>query len=131
MTHPRHRLDPVIHSPTRFSVVAALMAADKVEFRFVRDLVEVSDSVLSQHVTTLEQAGYIKVTKGQIGRRPRTWLSLTLDGRVAFRDRLAVLEEIAASAVAATPDEIISRRCVHRVTSTARSTCPRASRYPP
>ena len=97
MTHPRHRLDPVIHSPTRFSVVAALLAADKVEFRFVRDLVEVSDSVLSQHVTTLEQAGYVTVTKGQIGRRPRTWLSLTLDGRVAFRDHLAVLEEIAAS----------------------------------
>ena len=63
----------------------------------VRVLVEVSDSVLSQHVTSLEQAGYVTVTRGQLGRRPRTGLSLTLDGRVAFRDRLAVLEEIAAS----------------------------------
>jgi DNA-binding MarR family transcriptional regulator len=97
VTHPRHRLDPVIHSPTRFSIVAALMAADKVEFRFVRDLVEVSDSVLSQQVTTLEQAGYVKVTKGQAGRRPRTWLSLTPDGRLAFRDHLAVLNGIAGS----------------------------------
>jgi DNA-binding MarR family transcriptional regulator len=94
VTHPRHRLDPVIHSPTRFSVVAALMAADEVEFRFVRDLVEVSDSALSQHVTTLEQVGYVKVTKGQVGRRPRTWLSLTPQGRCAFLDHVAVLNRI-------------------------------------
>jgi hypothetical protein len=35
MTHPRHRLDAIIHSPTRFSIMAMLMAADKVEFRFI------------------------------------------------------------------------------------------------
>ena len=44
MTYPRHRLNPIIHAPTRFSIMAALMAADKVEFRFVRDTVELSDS---------------------------------------------------------------------------------------
>jgi DNA-binding MarR family transcriptional regulator len=95
VTHPRHLLDPVIHAPTRFSIVAALMAAEKVEFRFVRDLVEVSDSALSQHVTTLEQAGYVTVTKGQVGRRPRTWLALTAGGRSAFLDHLALLNRIA------------------------------------
>jgi DNA-binding transcriptional ArsR family regulator len=79
VTHPRHRLNPIIHAPTRFSIMAALMAADKVEFRFVRDAVELSDSALSQQLTTglsqqlttLEQAGYVEVTKGQVGRRPR------------------------------------------------------------
>ncbi|SFB20844.1 Winged helix DNA-binding domain-containing protein [Amycolatopsis marina] len=77
--------------------MAALLAADKVEFRFVRDTVELSDSALSQHVTTLEQAGYVKVTKGQAGRRPRTWLSATKAGRTAFRDHLALLNELAGS----------------------------------
>ena len=94
---PRHRLDPVIHSPTRFSIMAALMAADRAEFRFVRDTVELTDSALSQQVTTLEQAGYVKVTKGQVGRRPRTWLSATPAGRAAFSGHLAVLNELAAS----------------------------------
>jgi DNA-binding MarR family transcriptional regulator len=97
VTHPRHRLDPTIHSPTRFSIMAALLAAEKVEFRFVRDTIEISDSALSQHVTTLEQAGYVKVTKGQVGRRPRTWLSATRAGRKAFSTHVAVLNEIAAS----------------------------------
>jgi hypothetical protein len=72
VTHPRHALDPVIHPASRFSIMAVLVSADKVEFRFVRDTVEISDSALSQHMTTLEQDGYLKVTKGQVGRRPRT-----------------------------------------------------------
>lgn len=104
MTHPRHRLDATIHNPTRFSIMAMLVAADKVEFRFVRDTVEITDSVLSQHVTTLEQAGYVKVTKGQAGRRPRTWLSATRSGRTAFADHLAVLNQLAGSPPTA-PDE--------------------------
>ena len=104
MTHPRHQLDTVIHNPTRFSIMAALMAADKAEFRFVRDTVEITDSVLSQHVTTLEHAGYVKVTKGQAGRRPRTWLSATRAGRKAFSAHLAVLNQLAAPAIG-TPDD--------------------------
>ena len=95
MTHPRYRLDAIIHSPTRFSIIAALMAADKVEFRFIRDMVEISDSALSQHVTTLERAGYVKVTKGQAGRMSRTWLAATRAGRAAFSDHLALLNQIA------------------------------------
>jgi len=71
--HARHRLDEVIHAPVRFSIVASLAAADEAEFSAVRDTVEVSDSVLSRQVSTLEAAGYVKVRKGYVGRRPRTW----------------------------------------------------------
>jgi DNA-binding MarR family transcriptional regulator len=93
-THPRHRLDPVIHAPLRFSIMATLAAATRVEFGFVRDTVEVSDSVLSKQVATLEGAGYVTVSKGYVGKRPRTWLSLTPEGRAAFRDHVAVLASI-------------------------------------
>jgi DNA-binding MarR family transcriptional regulator len=72
VTHPRHRLDSVIHSPTRLSIMAALVAADRAEFRFIRDTVELTGSALSQQVTTREQAGYVTVTKGQVGRWPGT-----------------------------------------------------------
>ncbi|MFI5487937.1 winged helix-turn-helix domain-containing protein [Micromonospora echinaurantiaca] len=95
MTHPRHQLDAVIHNPTRFSIMAALLPADRVEFKFVRDAVEVTDSVLSQHMTALEQVGYVKITKGQVGRRPRTWLSATPAGRAAFHAHLAILNQLA------------------------------------
>jgi len=99
MTHLRHRLDRVIHAPIRFAVMATLAATERAEFRFVRDTVEVSDSLLSQHVTTLEDVGYVRVEKRQVGRRTKTWLSLTRRGRAAFEDHLRTLNEIAAGGV--------------------------------
>lgn len=100
MSHPRHTLDPVIHLPIRFSIMAALNAVERAEFGFIRDTVEISDSLLSQHITTLEQAGYVQVSKHQAGRHTKTWLSLTPEGRAAFRRHVAVLNQISASPAA-------------------------------
>ncbi|GAA3756410.1 DNA-binding MarR family transcriptional regulator [Spinactinospora alkalitolerans] len=100
MSHPRGRLDGVIHAPVRFSIVAVLAAADRVDFRFVRDTVEITDSALSKQVSTLEGAGYVKVHKMFVGRRPRTHLSLTAEGRAAFDRHVQALRDIAAGAAA-------------------------------
>jgi DNA-binding MarR family transcriptional regulator len=96
--HARHRLDEVIHAPVRFSIVAALDAVDEAEFARVRDVVEISDSALSKQAANLEGAGYVKVRKGYVGKRPRTWLSLTPQGRQAYRAHLEALRAIAEGA---------------------------------
>ncbi|KXO89683.1 ArsR family transcriptional regulator [Tsukamurella pulmonis] len=93
--HARHRLDDVIHAPVRFSIVAALSKVEYAEFAAVRDAVELSDSVLSKQASQLETAGYVKITKGYVGKRPRTWLSLTAQGRRAFAAHLDALRAIA------------------------------------
>ena len=95
MTHPRVRLDDIVHQPVRFSMMAALARADELEFRFVRDTLGISDSLLSKQVSMLEQAGYVAVRKGHVGKWPRTWLSLTPEGRQAFDGHLQTLREIA------------------------------------
>ncbi|MEU6430541.1 transcriptional regulator [Microbispora sp. NPDC046973] len=97
--HPRHELDEIIHAPVRLSIMAALAAADKADFRFLRDTIEVSDSLLSKHILTLEEAGYVRVEKTFVGKRARTWLSLTDQGRTAFETYMDVLRRI----VEATP----------------------------
>ena len=97
MTHPRYALDDLLGHPVRFSITALLAAAQKAEFSFVRDHVEVTDSMLSKQVSTLEQAGYLKVDKGFVGKRARTWLSLTREGRRTFERHLAALREIAGA----------------------------------
>lgn len=94
--HPRHGLDELIHAPVRFSIMATLSAVERAEFSFVRDTVEISDSVLSKQISALEQAGYVKVTKGYVGKRPRTWLGLSPDGRRAYAAHLTALTEIAS-----------------------------------
>ena len=93
--HPRHRLDDVIHSPVRLSVVSALAAVDKADFASVRDAVQVTDSALSKQLTILEEAGYVDITKERVGRRPRTWLTLSTAGRDALDRHVAALLEIA------------------------------------
>ncbi len=93
--HARHRLDDVIHAPVRFSIVAALAKVENAEFAAVRDAVELSDSVLSKQAAQLEAAGYVAIKKGYVGKRPRTWLSLTAEGRKAFEAHLAALRAIA------------------------------------
>lgn len=82
--HPRHGLDETIHSPVRLSIMAALAPMASAEFPLLRDTIEASDSLLSKHMTILESAGYVEVTKGHVGKRPRTWLSLTERGREAY-----------------------------------------------
>lgn len=93
--HARHRLDEVIHSPVRLSIVAILASVDEAEFGLVRDRVEISDSVLSKQAGALWAAGYVKIRKGYVGKYPRTWLSLTKAGRKAYTAHLDALRAIA------------------------------------
>ncbi len=92
--HARHKLDAIIHSPVRFSIVAALVGVDEAEFGHVRDAIAVSDPVSSKPAYLLEDAAYLKVRKGHIGRRPRTWLALTKNGRQAYDQHLAAIRTI-------------------------------------
>uniref|UniRef100_A0AAU3GTY6 Transcriptional regulator n=1 Tax=Streptomyces sp. NBC_01401 TaxID=2903854 RepID=A0AAU3GTY6_9ACTN len=93
--HPRKSLDPVIHAPVRLSIAAALASVDEADFKALRDAIEITDSALSKQISQLEEAGYVKVRKSFVGKRARTWLSLTGEGRAALARHLAVLRDIA------------------------------------
>lgn len=91
-------IDENFHSPVRFAMMASLVSLDKAEFAFVRDAIEVSDSVLSKQATALEAVGYLQIIKGHVGRRPRTWFALTPQGRAAFAAHLEALRSLAEAA---------------------------------
>jgi len=93
--HPRHGLNELVHSPVRFSIMAALAHAEMLDFKDLRDAIQVSDSVLSKQLSLLEKAGYIRIKKSFAGKMPRTSASLTPDGREAWAEHLRVLREIA------------------------------------
>ncbi len=93
----------LIHASTRLSIVALLASTQWAEFAFVRDEVGISDSVLSKQITLLEQAGYIQVKKGYVGKRPRTWVQLTKSGRAAFQGHVAALQQLVTRANTPTP----------------------------
>lgn len=92
--HPRYGLDDLIHSPVRLSIMATLATAGETDFRFLREGLQISDSLLSKHAATLEASGYLRVVKGFVGKRPSTWYSLTDEGRAAFERYRRTLAEI-------------------------------------
>ena len=83
--------------PNHILAICGLLAsgADWVEFAALRDAAGISDSVLSKQSRLLEDAGYVEVRKGAVGRRPRTWFRLTPNGREAFQAHVAWLKHAA------------------------------------
>lgn len=95
MSEPR--FDLLIHEPTRLQMCGLLVAVRDVEFATLRDSLAIADSVTSKHLKTLQEAGYVDLVKRRSGvGRPRTWVSLTEDGRAAFAGHLAELQRLAA-----------------------------------
>ena len=95
------RLDTILHPPARLQIAVLLARVDEAEFATLRDLVAVSDSVLSKHLSALKEAGYLDLRKAAQDGRQRTWASLTRSGQKAFAAHLAALHDLVASAQAA------------------------------
>lgn len=94
MAHPRHDLDEALLTPVRLSLMAALAGDLELDFGALRDLIEADDSVLSKSISHLERLGYVKVTKGYAGARPRTWVRSTGKGRRALARHVQALRAI-------------------------------------
>lgn len=91
---PFLQLDRVIHEKGRLSILSMLAASPDLCFTELRDSLRMTDGNLTQHLRTLQQAGYVAITKSFQNRRPLTTCSLTSAGQAAFRDYLNLLEEI-------------------------------------
>lgn len=92
--HPRLELDEAIHQPVRLSILALLAQSEKVDFAFLRGHLALGESNLSRHLSALEALGYVVITKVFEGKRGRTWLSLSPEGRTAFENHVRVLRQI-------------------------------------
>jgi len=89
--------DATIHQPVRLKIMAALKALPEgapLEFVKLKAVVGATEGNLGAHITTLETAGYVGVEKDFLGKRPRTRVALTKQGRRAFEDYVAYLRDI-------------------------------------
>lgn len=91
---PEAALDPVIHAAPRLKAMSMLAVADAVEFARIRDALEVSDSMLSKHLSALTDVGYVENRKLLADGRRTTWLALTPRGRAAWEGHVAALRAL-------------------------------------
>lgn len=77
-------LDRVIHEPGRLVLAALLFAVESADFVYLQHETGMNKGTLSSHLSRLEEAGYVEVSKTFRGKVPQTLLRLTTEGRKAF-----------------------------------------------
>jgi DNA-binding MarR family transcriptional regulator len=90
-------LNEIIHQPVRMRAMSALVALERgeqMDFSSLAKMLEVTDGNLGAHLAKLEEAGYLKVEKTFVSRKPRTYLSATNKGRLAFEEHVCALKAL-------------------------------------
>ena len=77
-------IDRLIHEPGRLMIMAYLSVVESADFLFLKRQTGFTWGNLSAHISKLEKAGYIEVTKEFVDKKPHTVLQLTEAGRNAF-----------------------------------------------
>lgn len=91
---PFLRLDRVIHEQGRLAIMSSLAATPALSFTELRDTLGMTDGNVTTHIRTLQEAGYLSVTKTYLNNRPLTTCALTPAGRKAFASYINLLEKI-------------------------------------
>ena len=87
-------LDRVIHEKGRLAIMSMLAATPELSFTEMRDTLSMTDGNLTTHIRTLQESGYVAVSKSFQKNRPLTTCSLTAEGRKAFASYIGLLEAI-------------------------------------
>jgi DNA-binding MarR family transcriptional regulator len=91
---PFLQLDRVIHEKGRLAIVSMLAASPELSFTELRDSLGMTDGNLTTHIRTLQETGYLSVTKSFQNNRPLTTCALTAAGKKAFARYINLLEQI-------------------------------------
>ena len=91
---PFLQIDRVIHEKGRLAIMSMLATSSELSFTDLRDTLSMTDGNITTHIRTLQEAGYISVTKSFQNNRPLTTCALTGAGRKAFTQYINLLERI-------------------------------------
>ena len=74
--------------------MSMLAASPELSFTELRDALTMTDGNLTTHIRTLQEAGYVSISKSYQNNRPLTTCALTPSGRKAFASYVNLLEQI-------------------------------------
>lgn len=87
-------LNELFQAKARLGIMTLLLSWGESDFSTLRGHLGLTDGNLGAHLRALEDAGYLEVEKGFVGRRPRTVYRVTNQGREAFLAYLKQLEAV-------------------------------------
>jgi DNA-binding MarR family transcriptional regulator len=87
-------IDRIIHEPSRYHITAVLYVVESADFLFLERQTGLTKGNLSSHLSKLETAGYVRIDKEFLDKKPHTMLSLTKGGRAAFESYRKRMKEM-------------------------------------
>ncbi len=91
---PLANIDRLVHEPARLLIMSYLYVVDGADFLFLSRQTGMTFGNLSSHMSKLEAAGYVEVEKKFVGKKPRTMLRLTSQGRAALEQYRADMRQV-------------------------------------
>jgi DNA-binding MarR family transcriptional regulator len=87
-------LNKEFESRIRLGIMSALMVNDWVDFKEMKELLNITDGNLASHISALEKKDLIEVKKEFVGKKTKTSYRVTQIGRMKFTQHLNALEKI-------------------------------------
>lgn len=87
-------LDRVVHEPARLAILTVLSACQGADFTFLQRTTGLTNGNLSAHLSKLEAAGLVAISKQFVAKRPQTMVSLTVTGREQITRHWQQLEKL-------------------------------------
>ncbi len=94
-------LNPVIHGKLRLALLSLLAGVDEAEFTWLRAKTGSTDGNLGAQLQKLEEAGYVKVKKRFVQRKPQTLYRMTEAGRAALAEYVRALKQLLGASLEA------------------------------
>jgi DNA-binding MarR family transcriptional regulator len=89
-----HNFDKAFENKVRLGIMSALMVNEYLDFKALKELLEVTDGNLASHLKSLETRKYISINKEFINRKPNTQYKATSQGKSAFKKHIKALEDL-------------------------------------
>ena len=78
-------INPLLHNELRLKIMVALDSLDSADFVYLCEITESTRGNLSVQIKTLQDAGYLEVTKSGLGRLSHTVCRITHLGHEALQ----------------------------------------------
>ncbi|MCL2092406.1 MAG: transcriptional regulator [Micrococcales bacterium] len=92
--HPLADLDETVHQRARLGILAVLAETREADFTHLKTALGLTDGNLGRHLEVLVESGHVTLRKGSDGRRRRTWVRITAQGRQALRSEVELLRQL-------------------------------------
>lgn len=88
------KLHKAFDSRVRLGIMSILMVNDWVDYKSIKEQLNLTDGNLASHINGLEKIEFIVINKGFIGKKTNTTYKITELGKATFKQHINALENL-------------------------------------